>query len=258
MIKLEEIIEMVKILYVEDEDISRTITEKMLKRRTKKLFIAKNGKEGLELFKIHKPDIVITDLRMPILDGLSMIKEIRSFNQDCGIMITSELKDITVILQGVDIGIDKYMIKPLNEEEIDEAIITVLKKMCKRKNYDELFASIFELSKDDKKKMEDNIKTEMSNFLKKAMGKGPRYVKVSINLNTIEVTAYEVLTSMEKTLIRDKNNLNLIEYNRKLFYVCQKNEIEKIITQIVHKESTIKSTHINILGDEDRLIFKYF
>lgn len=69
---IERVMNNVKILYVEDEAITQIIV-KILKI-SGKLYIAENGQEGFELFKVYRPDIVITDLRMPIMNGIDMIK----------------------------------------------------------------------------------------------------------------------------------------------------------------------------------------
>ncbi|MCS4469049.1 response regulator [Clostridium botulinum] len=95
--------------------------------------MAENGQEGFELFKVYRPDIVITDLRMPIMNGIDMIKKIRDYDQECGIIINTEVDDIEYIIKSVDIGIDKYLVKPIEKEEIIEAIKNVLKKLLKEK-----------------------------------------------------------------------------------------------------------------------------
>ncbi|MCS4475152.1 response regulator [Clostridium botulinum] len=71
---IERVMNNVKILYVEDEAITQIIVKKILKKISGKLYIAENGQEGFELFKVYRPDIVITDLRMPIMNGIDMIK----------------------------------------------------------------------------------------------------------------------------------------------------------------------------------------
>ncbi|MCS4521665.1 response regulator [Clostridium botulinum] len=75
----------------------------------------------------------MTDLRMPIMNGIDMIKKIRDYDQECGIIINTEVDDIEYIIKSVDIGIDKYLVKPIEKEEIIEAIKNVLKKLLKEK-----------------------------------------------------------------------------------------------------------------------------
>ncbi len=70
---------------------------------------------------------------MPIMNGIDMIKKIRDYDQECGIIINTEVDDIEYIIKSVDIGIDKYLVKPIEKEEIIEAIKNVLKKSYKKK-----------------------------------------------------------------------------------------------------------------------------
>jgi len=74
-------LENMRVLYVEDnEDIREELAE-TLEFDVKELFIAENGEEGLEKFKKYKPDIVITDIKMPKMDGLKMSVEIKKYLQ---------------------------------------------------------------------------------------------------------------------------------------------------------------------------------
>jgi YesN/AraC family two-component response regulator len=66
-----------KILYVEDDEITRMILFRQLKEEFAEVYQAENGFEGLQLYKQHSPDIVITDLTMPVMSGVEMIREIQ-------------------------------------------------------------------------------------------------------------------------------------------------------------------------------------
>jgi len=67
----------ISVVYAEDEDSVRAQVATFLSRRVKEIYSAQNGEEGLRLTKEHNPDIVITDLEMPVMNGLEMIKKIR-------------------------------------------------------------------------------------------------------------------------------------------------------------------------------------
>lgn len=76
------------------------------------------------------------------MNGIDMIKKIRDYDQECGIIINTEVDDIEYIIKSVDIGIDKYLVKPIEKEEIIEAIKNVLKKLLKEKMIKEAYVNL--------------------------------------------------------------------------------------------------------------------
>ncbi len=108
----------VTLLYVEDDLMTLEEISFFLKKYVKTLLIAKNGKEGLELFKEHNPDMVITDIQMPIMNGLEMSEKIFEINPNIPIAITTAFSDGNYIMRAIELGIDKYIIKPINMQEL--------------------------------------------------------------------------------------------------------------------------------------------
>lgn len=102
----KERMKQMKVLFAEDEELPRTSIGNFLRRQVGSLYVAENGKEGLELFSVHLPEVVITDLEMPLMGGVEMIRRIRDLNETVPIIITtgyddeihrSELADRTLI-----------------------------------------------------------------------------------------------------------------------------------------------------------------
>ncbi|EOJ0492592.1 butyrate response regulator transcription factor BumR [Campylobacter jejuni] len=106
------------ILVVEDEVKARESMINILSERFSKVIGAQNGDEGLKKFKKFKPDLVITDIAMPIMDGLDMAREIKEISDDVPIVILSAYSEKERLLRSIDIGIDKYLIKPIDIEEL--------------------------------------------------------------------------------------------------------------------------------------------
>ncbi|EMJ9529684.1 response regulator transcription factor, partial [Campylobacter jejuni] len=106
------------ILVVEDEVKTRESMINMLSERFSKVIGAQNGDEGLKKFKKFKPDLVITDIAMPIMDGLDMAREIKEISDDVPIVVLSAYSEKERLLRSIDIGIDKYLIKPVDIEEL--------------------------------------------------------------------------------------------------------------------------------------------
>ena len=116
MINNISILKNITILYAEDEKDLREVTHQILKGFTKKQYVAQNGQEGLELFKNHEKeiDLIITDVNMPILNGLDMIKEIKKININIPIIVATAFSNKEYLLEAIDIGVDKYVLKPID------------------------------------------------------------------------------------------------------------------------------------------------
>lgn len=114
---MEECKELI-VLVVEDEVKTRESLISVLNSRFAKVIGAQNGDEGLKKFKKFKPDLVITDIAMPIMDGLDMAKEIKEISDDVPVVVLSAFSEKDRLLRSIDIGIDKYLIKPIDVEEL--------------------------------------------------------------------------------------------------------------------------------------------
>ena len=106
-----------KLLYVEDEDITRIMSEVLLEELFEDVIMACDGQDGLEKFKENDIDIVLTDITMPILNGLDMAKEIKKIDKDVPIIVFSARRDEKYFDEAEDIRVFDYLLKPLNFNE---------------------------------------------------------------------------------------------------------------------------------------------
>ncbi|WP_419764119.1 MAG: EAL domain-containing protein [Arcobacter sp.] len=120
MINNISILKNITILYAEDEKSLRDITLNILKGFTNKQYVAENGLEGLELFKEHEEeiDLIITDVNMPQMNGLDMIKEIKKINSNIPIIVATAFSNTEYLLEAIDIGVDKYILKPIDMKKL--------------------------------------------------------------------------------------------------------------------------------------------
>ena len=120
MISNISILKNITILYAEDEKSLREITLNILKGFTKKQYVAENGLEGLELFKEHEEeiDLIITDVNMPHMNGLEMIKAIKEINPNIPIIVATAFSNTEYLLEAIDIGVDKYILKPIDMKKL--------------------------------------------------------------------------------------------------------------------------------------------
>ena len=112
----------IKVLYVEDDDFIREELADTLEFDVKELIVAENGEEGLEKFKQFKPDLVISDVKMPKMDGLAMSKEIKSISPKTPIIITTAFSDSDYLMRAIEIGINRYVTKPVDIDKLYSAI----------------------------------------------------------------------------------------------------------------------------------------
>lgn len=110
------------ILFVEDDELTRTEMGMFLALFYERVFTARDGKDGLLLYHEQQPDVVITDIRMPVMSGLSMAKSIRQTGADTPIIVTTAYNDTEYFLDSINIGINKYLQKPLDTKKLREAI----------------------------------------------------------------------------------------------------------------------------------------
>ena len=118
-----------KTLYVEDDEFTREEIADFLEFEVGELIIAADGEEGLECFKKYNPDIVITDIKMPKMDGLEMSKEIKKVSSNTPIIITSAYSESDYIIKAIEIGISKYVLKPIDMDELLAMLIQTAKEI---------------------------------------------------------------------------------------------------------------------------------
>lgn len=110
------------LLYVEDDEKIQEQISQLLEKRVGKLLTATNGKDGLDLFKKEKPDIVITDIKMPLMDGLQMSAEIFKEKQNAQIIVTTAFTELNYLTTSIELGINNYTIKPIDKKQLMQTI----------------------------------------------------------------------------------------------------------------------------------------
>ena len=115
------------LLLVEDEDGIRESMQEVFGDIFQKVISASNGDEGLKKFKKFSPDIVIADIMMPIMDGLEMSRQIKEFSKNTPVVILSAYSEKEKLLKAIDVGIDKYVIKPIDMDELFALLEQIVK-----------------------------------------------------------------------------------------------------------------------------------
>lgn len=123
--QLKNLAKGVSLLYVEDNDDLREAFAHYLKNFFDNLVICKDGQEGLEAYKTKQFDIVVTDIEMPRMNGLEMSQAIKLITPYQHILIISAYKDTSNYEKAIKIGIDGYVLKPIEFEQVNETLIKV-------------------------------------------------------------------------------------------------------------------------------------
>ena len=131
------------ILYIEDDEGVRTINSRFLNRMFAELYEAKNGLEGLSLYKKHKPDIILTDIQMPQMDGITMAKKIREKDSTTKIIISTAFSDKEYLLEAIELKLEKYIIKPLTSRNLLPALTKAVDELEKHKDIKVLITKDF-------------------------------------------------------------------------------------------------------------------
>jgi len=110
------------LLYVEDEAPIRMVTKMFLEPYFTKIFEAQDGLEAFQIYEEEAPNLIITDIEMPHLNGLELCRKIRKEDKETPIIITTAYTSVDYLLEAVSLNLIKYLGKPLIEEEIIEAL----------------------------------------------------------------------------------------------------------------------------------------
>lgn len=114
----------ISILCVEDDPVNRNLLGIIIAQKFPdiELYSAENGRTGLDLYKEQRPDIVITDIRMPLLDGIQMAGKIKAINPETIIIVISAYSDTSYMLNAIEIGVNYYVMKPLEHQRFISVI----------------------------------------------------------------------------------------------------------------------------------------
>jgi putative nucleotidyltransferase with HDIG domain len=134
---LQSLAKSISVLYAEDDNDLRREMGIYLGHFFSDLRIFSNGEEALSSYKERKADIVITDILMPKMDGIKMLQQIKSINATQEMIITSAYTENDYFIQAIHLGIDAYILKPINHPQIIEVLDKTVQKITQAKENEE-------------------------------------------------------------------------------------------------------------------------
>ncbi|MBF0539224.1 MAG: response regulator [Nitrospirae bacterium] len=123
----------IAVLCVEDELIIMESLRIVLRRRFERIYMASNGEKGLELFKEHNIDVVITDILMPVMDGIEMAQRIMELKPGTPIIVLSAINEGGLLKRAMDIGINRYITKPFSDDDFFSVVYEAANEVYKRR-----------------------------------------------------------------------------------------------------------------------------
>ncbi|NLK65077.1 MAG: response regulator transcription factor [Tissierellia bacterium] len=166
-------------LIADDNRQITSILEEYAKKEGYEVKIAYNGRQALEAIDKHKPDIVLLDVMMPLIDGFEVCRRIRKVSNVPVIMITARGEDFERIM-GLDIGADDYIVKPFSPAEVMARVRAVMRRIGAENISSQLFVY-------------DNLKINMEDYI------------VTIDDNNVSLTKKEI--EILWTLATNKNKV---------------------------------------------------
>jgi PAS domain S-box-containing protein len=112
----------IAVLYVEDEPHIKEMVLAVLNSNTETIYMADNNQAGWELYQLYRPDIVMIDSRVPVINGLVLAKQVKTANPRNQVIIITNDSQIDYFIEAIDIGVNQYVLKPINHDKLVKAI----------------------------------------------------------------------------------------------------------------------------------------
>lgn len=135
-------LKILEILYVEDENKTRNELASFLNKRVKNFYIAKDGQEGIELYNKFKPNIIISDIQMPLINGVEMAKIIRKKDENIPIVLITAFNNLEYLHSAIEINITDYLKKPLDIMDLLKTLNKISKNISLEKENKEIYNTL--------------------------------------------------------------------------------------------------------------------
>lgn len=119
------------VLYAEDDNITREQTAEILGMLFNKIYVAADGEEAYRLYEDEAPDLIISDIKMPKKDGLTLIRHIRQNNYTIPIILMTSFAEQEMLLNAANLSIDGYLVKPVELEKLTFTICKAIQRANK-------------------------------------------------------------------------------------------------------------------------------
>lgn len=126
----------VSVLVVEDDPVSRMYMKQSVGLIAETVFTASDGREGLFAFARQRPDVVVTDLRMPRMDGVALAKAVKAIAPETPIIFSTAFEDASMLKEAIAVGVSGYLVKPVVVELLRHALVNAAQSVLRRRELD--------------------------------------------------------------------------------------------------------------------------
>jgi putative nucleotidyltransferase with HDIG domain len=159
--ELKALAQNLHVLFVDDDKEIVSSMQSYLKKFFKEVHIAYNGAKALEIYKNHHIDLVITDINMPLMNGIEFLKEIRNFDQNKEVIIVSAFNDFHYLRDAISLGVSGYLLKPLDYVVLNQELYKSVAKITMQQENERYKNHLQELVNEQKKALEENYVATM-------------------------------------------------------------------------------------------------
>lgn len=250
-IKINEL-QKISVLYVEDDEVIRTQTQALFEKMFKKVFVAKDGQESVNLFKNNQDeiDVIVSDINMPNLTGLEMTEQIHKIQKQFPIILTTAFSDTEVLEKAIELNISKYITKPLKIKELTSSVIEIVNRHQSEQNFKKITKVLSQKTINQQKENEElktsNEKSERElEFYKSLVHSLVSHFKIDKNGTILEVSAkFCQLYEYHEEDILDEN-VNLI--------TPQSGEVQKRMLEAIKAKKPITFTQ-DFMSKEKKIL----
>jgi two-component system response regulator YesN len=226
---------MIKIIVVDDDKIIRKGIIKIIQKDAEQFQIvgeAANGERALELIKDLKPDVLITDIKMPVMDGVQLIDEIKKANIEISIIVLSGFDDYRYVRETLKNGAYDYILKPIDNSVMHETLNKIKENIMRRKKEQSEISHFTELVSESEKIIKEKVLAKLLNEIDTSAEEINKLNYLEANERekfSIIVLSIDGLYKYEG-LPRNGSNL-LLDYKQKLYSILSDINYETVVVE---------------------------
>lgn len=171
LVLLKKYCNSLSILYVEDDEALRQSVLRYLQKFFQHIDTANDGEQGLEKYRSNQFDIVLTDIKMPKMDGLEMTKAIRAINPKQEIVVLSAHTEADFFLSSIHLGVSAYILKPIDYEQMNSVLYKIANNIHIRKENLKYQHSLHETVLEQTQELSDNYEQTLKAMVEMIEGR---------------------------------------------------------------------------------------